>query len=271
MSEGNEMLFGAMNFPIRPLLEEIDAISSLGFDYLELTMDPPEAHHETIRENKEALLNALGVRHMSLVCHLPTFVNTADLTAGLRAASLKEILQSLEMAAEIQPSKVVLHPGYFTGLSSLVLEQVQGYALRSLEKIVHTADRLGLCLCIENMFPKIGGYTKPEDFVALFKAFPSLKMTLDIGHANLGSKASKKALGFIEQFADRIDHLHASDNFGNRDDHLPIGTGTVEFLKIIEALKRIGYDATVTFEVFSRDRDYLRISREKFIVMWDAA
>ena len=36
---------------------------------------------------------------------------------------------------------------------------------------------------------------------------------------------------------------------------------------MIGALEAIGYRDTVTFEVFSRDRDYLRISREKFAAM----
>lgn len=35
------MQFGAMNFPVIPVLEEIDTIARLGFDYLELAMDPP--------------------------------------------------------------------------------------------------------------------------------------------------------------------------------------------------------------------------------------
>ena len=59
-----------------------------------------------------------------------------------------------------------------------------------------------------------------------------------------------------------------SDNFGKEDNHLPIGTGTIDFKKITRALKGIGYDGTVTFEVFSRDRDYLRISKEKFVAMF---
>jgi len=37
------MLYGAMNFPVRSILQELETISRLGFDYLELTMDPPKA------------------------------------------------------------------------------------------------------------------------------------------------------------------------------------------------------------------------------------
>ena len=34
------MLYGAMNFPIKPILDEIEDIAALGFDYLEMAMDP---------------------------------------------------------------------------------------------------------------------------------------------------------------------------------------------------------------------------------------
>ena len=35
------MKYGAMNFPVKPILNEIGEIGDMGFDYVELTMDPP--------------------------------------------------------------------------------------------------------------------------------------------------------------------------------------------------------------------------------------
>jgi sugar phosphate isomerase/epimerase len=75
---------------------------------------------------------------------------------------------------------------------------------------------------------------------------------------------------FIEAFADRIGHIHVSDNFGKEDNHLPIGSGSIEFAKILTALKKTGYDGTVTFEVFTPDREYLRLSRRKFDHLWQS-
>jgi len=69
------MLYGAMNFPVRPILKELEAISELKFDYLELTMDPPQAHYRMIRQQKKRLLKALDRHNMGLLCHLPTFVS----------------------------------------------------------------------------------------------------------------------------------------------------------------------------------------------------
>ncbi len=265
-----QMLYGGMNFPIKPVLEELEAIAKLGFDYLELAMDPPKAHYKIVKQQKDNILSTLERYHMGLVCHLPTFVSTADLTDSLRETSLNEVLESLQVAAHLRPLKVVLHPSQISGLSVLVMDQARDRAWRSLEAIVEKADQLGVSLCLENMFPLTNSLVEPEHFVPVFENFPSLKMTLDTGHAHMQSRGGKRVLRFIERFGHRIDHVHANDNFGKEDNHLPIGAGTVDFPKITKALKKIGYNETVTLEVFSRDRDYLRISREKLAAMFAA-
>jgi sugar phosphate isomerase/epimerase len=261
------MQYGAMNFPVRPTLQELEAISDLGFDFFELTMDPPQAHHSMIRSQRDDLLKALGQKRMNLVCHLPTFLGLADLTESIRAASVTEILDSLEVAAELNPLKAVLHPAYITGLGVFVFDRAKQYALQSLKTIVERADRLGVTLCLENMFPKSNSLVEPNEFESIFREFPTLRFTLDVGHANIGGKSGKRILEFIARFPDRLQHVHASDNFGKEDNHLPLGTGTVDFPRIVRSLKDIGYDGTVTFEIFSRDRTYLKTSREKFEAM----
>jgi sugar phosphate isomerase/epimerase len=264
------IMYGAMNFPVRPVLSELESAGRFGFDYLELTMDPPEAHYSAIRQQQDTLMKALEERDLKLVCHLPSFVSTADLTESIREASLKEVLASLEVAADFTPMKAVLHPSYHMGLSVFVRDRAHTYALKSLEAIVEKAESLGITLCLENMFPRSNSLAEPEHFSEIFERFPSLKMTLDIGHAHIGSKGPRKALAFIDSFQDRIGHIHASDNFGKEDNHLPIGAGIIEYEKIVKGLQRIGYDETITLEIFSRDRDYLKISKEKLAAMIDA-
>ena len=258
------MLYGAMNFPIRSILQELETISRLGFDYIELTMDPPKAHHTTVHEQKEAIRKKLEELQMRVVCHLPTFVSTADLTDSIRETSVKEILASLEVAASLDPLKIVLHPAHISGLGVFVVDKARKLGLHSLSRIVEKAEELNLQLCIENMFPRSNSLVQPDDFLDIFRKFPMLKFTLDTGHAHIGSTGDKRNLEFLDKLGDRIAHVHASDNFGKEDNHLPIGAGTIDFQKIVKGLHAIGYDSTVTFEIFSKDRDYLRISREKF-------
>jgi sugar phosphate isomerase/epimerase len=216
---------------------------------------------------KDSLLKRLGQLRMGLVVHLPTFVSTADLTEGLRTASVEETLNALVLAADLGAKKAVLHPSVHRGMSVFVMERAAGYALDSLAAFVEKADELGVRLCLENMFPQSNSLVEPSQFGPVFSMFPNLQMTLDIGHANIGGGGAERTIAFIEQYGPVIGHIHASDNSGRSDDHLPIGAGTVDWPRVAAALKQAGFDGTVTFEIFSRDQDYLMISRDKFAAM----
>ena len=262
------MLYGAVNSPLRPILDEMKAIAELKFDYLELAMDPPYCDSKNLKNQKRNIQESLKQYNLGLVCHLPTFLSTADLTDGIRQASMDETLASLEVAAEMAPLKVVLHPSYMTGLGAFLPELARAHALESLEVIVEKAHGLGLCLCLENMFPRTQWLIHPEEFVDILAKFPTVHLLLDIGHAHIEDAGGKKCLRFIEMFQGRIRHLHVSDHFGKEDQHLPIGAGIIDFSKVVKALKGIGYDDTITLEVFSRDRDYLKISKKKMEEMF---
>jgi len=262
------MLYGAVNSPLRPILDEIKAIADLKFDYLELAMDPPYCDARNLRRQKRDILRSLKEYDLRLIFHLPTFLSTADLTDRIRKASIQETLASLEVAAEMKPLKVVLHPSYMMGLATFAPELARAHAMESLEIIVGKAQALGLRLCLENMFPRTRWLINPEEFVDILAKFPTLNLLLDVGHAHLEDAGGKKCLRFIEMFPDRLKHLHVSDNFGKEDQHLPIGAGIIDFSKVVKALKGIGYNDTVTLEVFSRDREYLKISKRKMEEMF---
>jgi sugar phosphate isomerase/epimerase len=262
------MRFGVMNSPLHPLLQEVEALGRLGVDYLEVTMDAPHAHYTVIRERKDDLLKALQDRSLALVCHLPTFVSLADLTESLREASIAETIQSMQVAADLRPLKTVLHPSVIRGLGTMMPDLTHRHAMAAMERLLNEAGRLNLLICVENMMPSSLSLVRPEDFDPVFNMFPHARLTLDIGHAHIGG-GMKRILGFIDRFADRIGHVHASDNAGRNDDHLPIGAGTIDYPGIVKALRAVGYDDTITLEVFSKDRDYLRISREKLAAMLD--
>ena len=118
------MQFGAMNFPVTPVLEEIATFAGLGFDYLELAMDPPMAHYHVLDSIRGRILEALSASGMGLVCHLPTFLSTADLTERIRTASVAEMHRSLDTAAALGAQKIVLHPSMAVGMGGYVLETV---------------------------------------------------------------------------------------------------------------------------------------------------
>ena len=254
------MRYGAMNFPINPVLAEIETIATLGFDFLELTLDPPKAHYSMVLRQKKEILAALKDRQMGLVCHLPTFVLPADLTDSLRQASRDEMLRSLETARELGAEKAVMHPSRISGLGPLVMDLAMGYAEEFLHIVVGKAMDLGICLCLENMFPRYGSHVEPHQFNDTLRRYPHLKLTLDTGHANIESPGSQRIFSLLAAFAPCIGHVHMSDNLGVRDDHLPLGAGNINFGAVVQALQNVGYDDTITLEIFVDDRRDLQKS-----------
>ena len=257
-----------MNSPLKPILEELESIADMGFDYLELTMDPPMAHYRQLTENRSKILAALERHRLFLICHMPTFVSLADLTESIRRASVEEVLGSLSEAARLQPLKIVLHPPYFSGLGAHVPELVTRYAIESLELVIERGRELKQTMCLENMPPSAGFCSGADEMAAVLEKFPDVRLTLDVGHANIGRRYSGNRLDWLKALSGRLHHLHLSDNHGHADEHLPIGRGNIDFHGLIRELKQIGYDKTVTFEIFSEDRRKLEQSKETFIKQW---
>jgi sugar phosphate isomerase/epimerase len=257
------MLFGAMNFPVNPVVDEIEDIARLGFDYLELAMDPPMAHHLVIASQQAAIAKSLEKHNLGLVCHLPTFLSTADLSDAIRQASLEEMLQSLNVAAQLGARKAVLHPSMVFGMGGFVLDIVKEHASQFIGTMVAAAQRLGVTICLENMMPRNLLGVEPDYFVEIFRDFSALKLTLDTGHANIGDPGGSRLKKLLARCGDRLGHVHVSDNHGMSDDHLPVGAGTVNFSSLIHDLKRSGYDKTLTLEVFVDNRQMLVDSRER--------
>lgn len=261
------MRFGAMNFPVRPILDEIDAIGALGMDYMELAMDSPQAHYDRIRQQKRLIRQALDDRGLGLVCHLPTFVHTADLTDSIRQASMEEVIHSMETAAELEAEKVVLHPSYIGGLAVFIMDQAKALAMDAFDKAARRASTLGLTVCVENMFPKYQPFVEAADFFPVFHNFPQFKLVFDIGHAHMGDPGGQRLVGFFRHFGARLEHVHISDNHGHLDDHLPVGHGGIDFPTFIGYIRQLGYDGTFTLEIFSQDRKDLISSKDALIRM----
>jgi sugar phosphate isomerase/epimerase len=211
---------------------------------------------------EKELTAALARLRLDIVCHLPTFVYTADLCPAIRTASLNEMIHSLETAAGLGAKKAILHPAMISGLGPFVMETARTLALESLSIISDKAASLDITLCLENMFPRYLSCFEPKHFQDIFRDFPLLKMCLDTGHANIDDPGQKRLFRFLRKFPDKISHIHMSDNHGKKDNHLGVGQGTIDFKKLVKQMADDGFDGTITFEVFSETPRDLIQSRD---------
>ena len=80
-------------------------------------------------------------------------------------------------------------------------------------EIVKLAEEHNVTLCIET-----GELSKVRN---IGEQFDSVRYCLDVGYANLDPISSFK--DYVDQLADRVVHLHLTDNYGQTDDHEPPG------------------------------------------------
>lgn len=174
----------------------------------------------------------------------------------IRSYSLDALAASLEAARAFHSPQVVFHTGYLPQFPPKTRARWLDTFSQSLEQLLTRAAELGVRLAMENTY-------EPDLtlFEEIFERFPlpALGMCLDTSHATCFGRIEPAA--WSRRFADRICHVHCSDNDGRDDLHLGLGTGVVNFHALLQPLARIGSSAGVTLEVSAEDaavlRDYL--------------
>ena len=74
---------------------------------------------------------------------------------------------------------------------------------------------------------------------------------LDVGHAV--NWATTRRL--LQPTGDSVFHVHLHDNDGVIDQHLPLGQGIIDYVAVIQSLKRMDYQGVVNLEFSLDDPD----------------
>jgi sugar phosphate isomerase/epimerase len=154
-------------------------------------------------------------------------------------------LMRSQIAAERLGAKVVVtHPPF---------RWQRSYSKAFAEGIVRMHEETDVVFAVENMFPQrgLGGIdlaTYAPSWSLLDADYPHI--TLDVSHAAV---ARADALDLLDQFGDRVSHVHLADGTGSRnDEHLVPGRGAQPCADLLARLARDGYSGVVVLEVNTR-------------------
>jgi sugar phosphate isomerase/epimerase len=256
------MLVGAMNNPARPLEAELERIAGMGFDFVDLTLEPPCASPVDAKRLERVVRNV----GLPVVGHTAYYLPIASAFPTLRAEAHALFLQAVDVFVALDAAVVNVHPDPMTKLFSR--DEVIRRNADAVAELTEAVTRRGPRLMLENL-PALG---RPEDLEPVFAAAEAAAFHLDVGHAHLNRARHEpnRTEELLAAFGDRLAHVHVSDNFGLEDLHLPLGTGTIEWPRIVAALKRAGWDGTVTLEIFTSQRSYLEASKRLWVEWWAA-
>jgi len=164
----------------------------------------------------------------------------------MHAASMKRLKQSLANANALDAKMWVFHPAQRTGIGQFYPDADYQTMFQSIKELYAVGEEYGVNLALENLPHKYWFLmSTPAEFMRFYKETNlPVGITLDLGHAHLEGQIKP----FIDQLADKIVHIHASNNYGSDDEHNGVEDGTIDYQWFVEALKKIGYDKTVVVE-----------------------
>ncbi len=256
-----DLMFGVMNNPHLPLKDEVESILSLGFEYVEITVEWPKG---TVDESMMRWLSDVSSTGAFFLVHAPWYLEIGHPYEHVRRGALKVAEEILRVADRIESPYVTFHP-FTPGWLAAVRDKAREYNLKGFREIVVLSKNYSSLPLVENV--DHGAFSSPSDIRYLLDNIPDLGMTFDVAHSfiNGGLDKFKSYL----RLANRILHIHVHDNDMRRDLHLPVGAGKIPWHEVIGRIRDVGYKGTVTLEPHVSEYIYYRVSKDLFLKYWE--
>jgi sugar phosphate isomerase/epimerase len=257
------MKLGLMNHPARPVADEVRSIAEAGFEFVDLTLEPPGAWPV----DEAALGRLLRELGLAVVGHTSPHLPIATPFDRLRERVHEVLRECFVVFAGLGAEVVNVHPDGMPGV--IPAAEVTRRNAEAVADLAEAAAAAGVRLMVENMGRS---FATADQLRPLFDAAPQALFHLDVGHAHLGRRPEhpNRTAELADAFGDRLAHVHVHDNLGLEDLHLPLGVGSIDWPDVAQALRRAGYDGTVTIEIFSREQAYIEASARLWRECWVA-
>lgn len=243
------------------LLEQTETIALLSRyrvgPELYFTADTLDGLSSSRAESAAASLASAGIS--SITFHAPF----EDLSPGARdeearRLTVRRLKQAVGLAPLFRAKGIVMHGGYSKWMYDFRPDRWLEPARKTFSEVAEAAEEANVEIFLENVFDEV-----PDHLLHLREAVASrrIRFCFDPGHATLFSRLPVQR--WVEAFASALGEMHLHDNRGRRDDHLPVGEGTINHRGVLLALRDEGARPILTVEPhrrehFSRAVDNLR-------------
>jgi len=261
--------FGMLTDPIQSVPDEIIRFKKLGFDYAEIGIEEPMATPLILLRQRKRILDLLSINGMFAIGHTAYWVQFGSAHVKARRGWIDEAKSMIQTASQLRLEHLNFH---FYGKLGRVgdtqrsREDFLDYFSSAMSELCKFGRSKRVTLMLENV--PVGDYGTGgiSNYTHVLERTPQLNCHLDIAHAFIeGGMGRIEA--YLRRFSSKLVHIHIHDNHGELDEHLPLGSANIDFKRVVRWLKAIGYDKTITFEVFTSYRDAVR-SREYFKSLW---
>lgn len=206
---------------------------------------------EKLIKKYQKILPELGVEF----CDAHSFYNELDDMCcpdeAIRPRMLERHKIAMDISAAFGVDTITIHMGRFTDHSISPRTHID-YAMKSLEELLPVAEKLGMVICIENVWYQTSAASTLLEAIERFKT-PALGVCFDAGHANIMSgryRAPENRMWatypgrepdwndhVLDDLFPHIVNCHLHDNNGVLDMHQIPGDGNVDWKSMMPKLK----------------------------------
>lgn len=228
----------------------LEAIRTGGFCMIEVCSFPAHLDYHDAGAVRRAArrIEELGMEPYSF--HAP-FADEIDITAldhAQRNHALQEVLRAAEAAATLEVRHFVIHPGPEKSFQPPAEERLQRMknAAGVLNQVSQRCRELGIGFVLENMLPHLF-FGNASDMLWIMGAIERVNVgtCLDTGHAYLSGDIYR----IMYKLSGHLQMIHAADNRGEHDDHLPPGKGKIDWQRLLAKLNETGFHGGFILEL----------------------
>ena len=269
-------LYAITKYHYVPSLEEILAAINdakrLGFQFMELEGVGPQLH--TVAENRAKIKRRCETNSVKLIDFVPVLPDTMSADPEKRRKALKDFQLGCELGAYFETGMVQadtfhlpvhVEPPYDISREfafaysppSVAIDPAfdfwhffENILVSSIAECNDLAKEHGLKLCIE-----------PRTWENISNTWALELLMREIGSKNLGAVLDVAHLAAqkmspvqcVEMLGERIFYVHASDSNFMTEDHLEIGTGSVDWESLLRVLNKHGYKGFVSIDIGGKE------------------
>lgn len=260
MALAKECGIEALDFNIDHVINPYEYVKGKQFPFCDKPTDEFVAHYAPLK----AAAEKYGVKFSQMHAPFPTWFEGNEKATDYLLTVVEKIIA---VCAYVGCPALVVHPFFTADLKNR--ERDLEINLKMYRRLMPTAKKYGVTVCLENMFAFSCGHvveadvcTNAEDACYLIDTLNAeagekiFGFCFDVGHANI---TSKNIRAYLNTLGDRLTVLHIHDNDGVGDKHLmPYSqangtwgdTHSTDWEGFIGGLRDIGYNGNLSFETF---------------------
>jgi L-ribulose-5-phosphate 3-epimerase len=250
-------------FPPEPggrLLDPADAMRAarrLGFDCLELTVDADGpislATTQSEAERVRRAADDIELKLLTVASGLAWGTSPTHPDQAVRDEAVRNYEKVLQVASWLGAATLLYLPGmvsasFVPNFAPQPYDRVEAWARESLQRLLPTAQRLGVKIGVENVWNRF--LLSPLEMRAFIDSFgsPQVGTYFDVGNVMLFGHPEH----WIQLLGPRILAVHLKDfrvAVGNLDGFVDLLSGDVNYPAVMRAFGGIGYDGPFTAEI----------------------